>query len=102
MPYGPCKSLEQGLNLVVIVVALYFQMQRAMRGISKRPKEMRHQFRWHIPYPLSFKFSRKTTIGSSTKINISPGAGIIHGKTEPVSGQSLFIAKGHQKTISQR
>jgi hypothetical protein len=95
------QRLEAGLDLVVIVVAAYLQVEVQAAGIAQRTEEVRHQLGRHIAHALALELALEHEVRAAAEIQRSAGQRLVHRQGEAVAADAALVAQRLAQRLAQ-
>src|SRR6185312_10032978 len=101
-PYGLRKCLEDGFYLMMLILALAFDIEIATRPIGKGLEEMKEHLRGHLADLLAPELGIPYQPVASAKIDQHLRIRLIHRQGKPIPLHPAFIRQRLRKSFAER
>ena len=98
---GTCEGLEDGLGLVVLVVALGLDVEVHACGVAKALEEMEEHFRGHVADALAVERCAPDEPRPSAEVEAYVGMAVVHRQGESVAFDAALVAQGFEQALAQ-
>ena len=95
------ESLENALNLMVLVCSRRLDGEVHLRRVAKTLEEVHEHLRRHVTYALASKLRVPLQPCASAKVESHLAQAVVHGQTVAVAFDAAFVAKRLEKTFAK-